>query len=96
MDDRELRNALVEFMWALEMVLHHDWDYAQTMLLPINEMIGEGGTFLEPRMRDEASDWTHRAMLLERYRRLRALMDARGMSPVRHAEAVEPTPARGA
>ena len=81
MEDRELQDALREFTWAFEMVFHHDWDYAQVMLWPVNEMIGEGGTFLEPRVASEGEDWGYRAILLERYRKLRALMESRGLSP---------------
>ncbi len=87
MDDRELHDALRELMWAFEMVFHHDWPYALVMLNPCNGMIAEDGTFLEPRVADETEDWGHRAMLLERYRRLRALMAARGLAPVPHAGA---------
>lgn len=81
MQDRELSDAYREFLWAFEMVFHHDWEYAHVMLWPVNAMIGEGGTFLEPRVDDEASDWGYRAILLERYRKLRALMAARGNAP---------------
>lgn len=91
MEDREIGSALAEFMWAFEMVFHHDWDYAQTMLWSVNEMIGEGGTFLEPRVRNEWEDWTHRGMLLARHRRLVALMEARGISPVRDAGGSSPS-----
>jgi hypothetical protein len=79
--DRELHDAMTEFLWAFETVFHHDWEYALTMLHPFNEMIGEGGTFLEPRVKDEASDWGNRALLLRRYRNLKALMEARGLVP---------------
>jgi hypothetical protein len=82
MHDRELQNALVELMWAFEMVFHHDWPYTRVMLVPFNAMIAEDGTFLEPRVANEVEDWCHRAMLLERYRKLRSLMDARGLLPV--------------
>jgi hypothetical protein len=81
MSDRELHDALTELIWAFEMVFHHDWDYAQTMLDPFNAMIGEGGTFLEPRVANEQADWGYRAMLLERYRKLKAVMATRGLAP---------------
>jgi hypothetical protein len=83
MDDPELTKAVAEFTWAFEQVFHHDWPYARAMLLPANGMIAEDGTFLEPRVADEVDDWGYRAMLLERYRKLKALMDARGIVPAR-------------
>jgi hypothetical protein len=52
------------------------------MLNPFNGMIGEGGTFLEPRVADEQADWSYRAMLLERYRKLKAVMATRGLAPM--------------
>jgi hypothetical protein len=82
MTDPTLTTALAQFIWAFEQVFHHDWPYAQSMLLPFNAMIAEGGTFLDPRVADEADDWGYRAMLLERYRTLKALMESRGISPV--------------
>jgi len=88
MSDRELLDALADFFWAFETVFHHDWDYAASMLVPFNAMIGEGGTFLEPRVADEGSDWGYRAMLLERYRKLRALMEARGLAPTEVSQEV--------
>lgn len=81
--DPELTTALSEFTWAFEQVFHHDWAYARAMLLPANGMIAPDGTFLEPRVEDEVDDWGYRAMLLQRYRKLRALMEARGITPVR-------------
>lgn len=83
MDDPELTKAVAEFIWAFEQVFHHDWPYASAMLLPANGMIAEDGTFLEPRVADEGEDWGHRAILLERYRKLKALMETRGITPTR-------------
>jgi hypothetical protein len=81
MDDPELTIALAEFMWAFEQVFHHDWRYARVMLHPANvgRMISDDGTFLEPHVDDEVDDWGYRAMLLERYRKLKALMQMRGI-----------------
>jgi hypothetical protein len=79
MGDPELTKAVAEFTRAFEQVFHHDWPYTLAMLLPANGMIAEDGTFLEPRVADEVEDWGYRAMLLERYRKLKALTDARGI-----------------
>ena len=80
--DAELSTALAEFMYAFEQVFHYDWKYARSMLHPMNEMIAADGTFLEPHVKDESDDWGHRGMLLERYRKLRELMKARGIEPI--------------
>ncbi|HQY87759.1 MAG TPA: hypothetical protein PK402_03820 [Tepidisphaeraceae bacterium] len=83
MDDPELTKAVAEFTWAFEQVFHHDWQYARSMLHPMNGMISDEGTFIEPRVEDEEEDWGFRAILLEKYRTLRALLDARGITPAR-------------
>ena len=81
--DSQLAPAIAEFMWAFERVFHYDWRYARAMLHPANvgQMISDDGTFLEPKVEDEVDDWGYRAMLLERYRKLRALMDELGIKP---------------
>jgi hypothetical protein len=76
MDDPELIEALRGFVGAFEVLFHHDWDYAKTMIGDEEE----GGTFLKPGLKDETEDWGARGELLEKYRTLKSLMDARGMT----------------
>jgi len=73
--DEEFERAVAEFVGAFETVFHHDWEYAKDMIGDE----GEGCTFLEPGLADEVDDWGARGALLEKYRRLRAVMDARGL-----------------
>ena len=75
-DDPELIQALRGFVGAFELLFHHDWDYAKTMIGDEEE----GCTFLKPGLDDETEDWGARGELLERYRSLRSLMDARGIT----------------
>jgi hypothetical protein len=73
--DHEFQDALAEFVGAFETVFHHDWEYAKSM---IGDEV-EGCTFIEPGLADEVEDWGARGALLEKYRRLRSLMDAKGI-----------------
>lgn len=76
--DEEFQKAVAEFVGAFEVVFHHDWEYASTMIGDEEE----GCTFLEPGLKDEVDDWGARGALLEKYRRLRALMNDRKMEPL--------------
>jgi hypothetical protein len=73
--DEEFERAVSEFVGAFETVFHHDWDYAKLMIGDEEE----GCTFLEHGLADEVDDWGARGALLEKYRRLRAVMEARGL-----------------
>ena len=51
--DKELRQALAEFVGAFEVVFRYDWTYTI-------DNIGDeapGATFLEPGLDDETEDW---------------------------------------
>lgn len=63
-------------MGAFEMLFHHDWDYAKSMIGDERE----GCTFLKPGLDDEEEDWGSRGELLEKYRKLRSAMDARDLT----------------
>jgi hypothetical protein len=75
--DEEYQKAVAEFVGAFEVVFHHDWEYAKVMIGDEEE----GCTFLEPGLADEVDDWGARGALLEKYRRLRALMKERKIEP---------------
>ena len=76
--DKELLTALQEFIGAFEVLFHHDWAYARTMIGDEEE----GCTFLEPGLEDETEDWGARGELLEKYRNIKAVMKKKGLEPV--------------
>ena len=77
MSDFALEKAIAEFVGAFEIVFRYDWEY--TKLMFGDEM--EGATFVEPGLKDESEDWGARGVLLEKYRKLVALMKSKGMEP---------------
>ena len=75
MKDTEFEKAVAEFVGAFEVVFRYDWQYTK-------ERIGdeeEGATFIEPGLEDETEDWGARGALLEKYRRLMAVMQERDL-----------------
>ncbi len=77
-NDKELQEAIAEFVGAFEVVFRYDWPYTKTMF-GYHE---DGATFIEPGLDDETEDWGARGALLEKYRRLVSLLQARGIEPV--------------
>jgi hypothetical protein len=76
--DKELQQALAEFVGAFEVVFRYDWPYTKIMF---GDEV-KGATFIEPGLDDETDDWGWRGALLEKYRRLVSVMQARGIEPV--------------
>jgi len=76
--DQELLIALREFIGAFEVLFHHDWSYAKGMIGDEEE----GCTFLKPGLDDEIEDWGSRGELLEKYRKLKEVMEKRGLQPI--------------
>jgi hypothetical protein len=76
--DKELQEALTEFVGAFEVVFRYDWPYTKIMFGDE----AEGATFVEPGLEDESDDWGARGALLQKYRRLVSLMQSRGLEPV--------------
>jgi hypothetical protein len=76
----EFALAVAEFIWSVEEVFDRDWEYTERMF----QVVGEGGTFLQPNVDDEGEDWGNRAFFLERYRNLRRVMQERRIDPIRH------------
>lgn len=63
-----------EFLDAFEEVFDRDWTYTKEMLTALRvpmPIIGEEGTFINPKVEDEVEDWGNRARLLEAYRALK-------------------------
>ena len=76
-DDPELIAALQDFVGAFEVVFRYDWPYTKIAIGDEED----GHTFIEPGLGDETEDWGSRGALLEKYRRLVAVMKARGLPP---------------
>jgi len=75
--DEEYSKAVAEFVGSVEILFHHDWDYAKAMIGDEEE----GCTFLEPGLVDEFDDWAARGAFLQTYRALRTLMEKRKLEP---------------
>jgi len=75
----ELADAAAEFVRYFESVFDNDWDHTKSM---IQEPGGRyiDGTFANPGVPDEENNWSNRARILEAYRRLKALLEARELA----------------
>jgi hypothetical protein len=67
-----LGKRLAEFLQQFELVFDDDWEFSQTCLGDDNRdsFVADGGTFLNPGVRDEANNWGNRGSLLRAYRHL--------------------------
>lgn len=79
-DDDELEAAVAEIVGAFKVVFRGDWAYSKSCLRA-HFFIQPEATFLEPGVADEAENWGFRAVLLEKYRRLREVMERRSLIP---------------
>ena len=70
---QEFEQAVCEF----EAVFHHDWKYTRSVIGDISR----GATFVEPWRENEREDWGARDALLERYKKLVAVMKAGDLAP---------------
>jgi hypothetical protein len=77
MNDSEFEKAVAEFVGAFEVVFRHDWSYTKGMIGDERD----GATFVEPGLEDELDDWWARGVLLEKYRRLLAVMEKMKIRP---------------
>jgi hypothetical protein len=77
MDEKDVTQALQEFVGAFEVVFRYDWDYTRVMIGDEND----GGNYIEARLEDESEDWGARGALLEKYRVLVSVMKKNGLEP---------------
>ncbi len=75
----ELHDALNFFVSMFELVFDTDWDTTQANLKDPEYLIAEGGTFIQPLVDDEGSNWGNRGSLLAAYRALLSCMDKCGV-----------------
>jgi hypothetical protein len=76
-NNKELQDALAEFVGAFEVVFRYDWRYTKIMIGDE----AQGATFIEPGLEDEIEDWGARGALLQKYRHLVSVMQSHGMEP---------------
>lgn len=82
--DRELQQAIEQFVGAFEVVFDEDWPYGRDhMVHHMHQIIPADGTFLHPTRDPDRVNWGSRAALLQAYERLAAVMKHRGMEPAR-------------
>jgi hypothetical protein len=85
--DREMREAVEQFVGAFEVVFDEDWSYSRDhMLGNMDRIIPGGETFLRNSQDPDGLNWGSRAALLGAYDRLLQAMQERGMKarrPVR-------------
>ena len=83
-----LNQAIKEFVGAFEVVFRHDWKYTQLSIPHINE----GSTLIDPAPTTaeycQFDNWWAGAILLEKYRKLLAVMKERNMEPLFSVELV--------
>lgn len=77
----KLLESIRDFMDSFELVFGIDWDVTREAIAddPNGINIAPTGTFLEPDVVDESSNWHNRGALLARYRRLLAALEREGI-----------------
>lgn len=76
--DKELSNAAAEFVHYFELVFDNDWEHTKSKVQEPEHYIK--GTFANRAVDDEENNWSSRARILEAYRHLKALLEARGLA----------------
>lgn len=73
----EFVELFTEFLERFENVFDADWDVTKSRLDSgfISYFIHESGTFLDPQVDDEFSNWACRGSLLEAYRKLKCRLE---------------------
>ena len=75
----ELLSAVNSFVDRFELVFNFDWTTTQANLEDPRHFIDDGGTFVQPLVDDESSNWGNRGSLLAAYRELRSCMEKCGV-----------------
>ncbi|ELP6759574.1 toll/interleukin-1 receptor domain-containing protein [Vibrio vulnificus] len=72
--NKELNELISSFLMCFEGVFGYDWDHSK-LCLEHGGFIAPNGTFINPKVVDEESDWANRAGLLRSYRALIQYID---------------------
>jgi hypothetical protein len=78
--DQELTEAVADFAGSFELIFDEEWEHSKACLMEAGHYIEPDGTFLNPGVADESNNWANRGSLLANYRRLKHLLEARGMT----------------
>lgn len=77
--DQDLEKAASAFVDSFELVFDNDWWHTKHSIEDSESYIKPAGTFLNPGVDDEHNDWANRGNLLDAYRKLRAVLNSRGI-----------------
>jgi hypothetical protein len=71
----ELNDLISNFLTCFYSVFDEDWEHSKASLVDSQYYIDENGTFINPRVDDEANNWANRGALLASYRALVAYIE---------------------
>ena len=74
-NDRELEEAISDFVSIFELVFDNDWEKTKSSITDSSYVTEDGGTFIHPGVVDESNNWWNRGSLLSSYRRLLEVME---------------------
>ncbi len=77
--DEKLDRAYCHFVNMFEFVFKLDWSYTKACMENPDAVIDPAGTFLNPMRDEDFSNWAARKALLEAYRDVVEVMNARGI-----------------
>lgn len=75
---QELEEAIADFVKSFKLVFDYDWETTK-LCIPEEYLIKENGTFIQPGVSNESSNWWNRGSLLSRYRHLIEVLDKNGI-----------------
>lgn len=78
MSESSLKKAVAQFVGAVEVVFHEDWDYSRGHDL---DRVAGSGTFLRPGPDGVLSNWGAMVAFYEAYERLLASLKESGIEP---------------
>ena len=84
----ELEEAIAEFVSSFKLVFDYDWEMTKLSIFS-KHLIEENGTFIQPGVSDESSNWWNRGSLLASYRHLIEVLEKNG---IRHSPDIEGLP----
>lgn len=71
----KFEKLVTEFIYSTEYTFDWDWDHSKYCFEDLDLFVSENGTFLEPNVEDEGSDWANREGFLNSFRKLKSFME---------------------